>query len=158
MLCLNDEKTVFFVAASDHQKKTMPSISLQIGDTEIYPSESGRNLGVIFDHQMSMTSHISSLCSSLNYQLCNISRVRRFLDKDTCHLVIRSLVLSRIDYGSGLLLGCNTSDIQRLQRIYNWAAKLVFSKAKCDHATPCLQDLHCLRIRERIIFKITMIV
>ena len=158
LLRLNDEKTEFFVAVSDYQKQNMPPVSLRIGDMEILPTENVRNLGVIFDRQMTMTSHISSLCSSLNYQLRNISRVRRFLDVDTCHLVVRSLILSRIDYGSGLLLGSNTSDIQRLQRIQNWASKLICCRTKQDHATPCLQELHWLRIRERIIFKIMMII
>ena len=158
MLCLNDEKTEFFIAVSEYQKKVMPPVSLKIGDTEILPSESVRNLGAIFDCHMTMAAHISSLCSSLNYQLRNISRVRRFLDKDTCHLVVRNLVLSRIDNGSGLLFGCNTTDMQRLQRIQNWAAKLVCSRRKYDHATPCLQELHWLRIEERIIFKIAMII
>ena len=48
--------------------------------------------------------------------------------------------------------------MQRLQRIQNWAAKLVCSRRKYDHATPCLQELHWLRIEERIIFKIAMII
>ena len=74
---------------------------------------------------MTVATHIKTLCRNLNFQLRNIGRVRRFLDHDTCHLVVCALVLSRVDYGNGLLLGANTTDIQRLQRIQNWAAKLI---------------------------------
>ena len=56
--------------------------------------------------------------------------------------------------GNALLLGANTTDIQRLQRIQNWAAKLICRVTKSDHATPCLRKLHWLPIRERIDFKI----
>ena len=101
-----------------------------------------------------MATHIKTLCRNLNFQLRNIGRIRRFLDHDTCHLVVRALVLSRVDYGNALLLGANTTDIQRLQRIQNWAAKLICRVTKSDHATPCLRKLHWLPIRERIDFKI----
>ena len=103
---------------------------------------------------MSMSGHVNSLCSSLTYQLRNISRICRFLDYDTCHLVTCALVLSRIDYGNGLLLGANKSDIQRLQRIQNWAAKLVCKSHRWDHATPCLRELYWLTVDKRITFKV----
>ena len=89
-----------------------------------------------------------------NQQLRNITRIRKYLDRDTCHLAVRALVLSRLDYGNALLLGSTSSDLQRLQRIQNWAAKLIHRAQKRDHATPYLKDLHWLPIRERITFKI----
>ena len=80
--------------------------------------------------------------------------MRGFLDDDTCHFVIRALVLSKLDYGNGLLLGCCKADIQRLQRIQNWAAKLICKVLKRDHASPCLRQLHWLPVEERITFKV----
>ena len=136
----------------------MPPVSLRVGDKTIYPSSSVRNLGVIFDTQMSMSAHVRSLCSSLTYQLRNISRIRRFLDYDTCHLVVRALVLSKIDYGNGLLLGANKNDLQRLQRIQNWGAKLICRARKYDHATPLLHKLHWLSIERRIYYKVLLTV
>ena len=91
-------------------------------------------------------------------KICNISRNRRFLDRDTCHLVVRTLILSRLDYGNGLLLGSSNKDILRLQRIQNWSAKLIYCAKKFDHATPYLRELHWLPVRERITFKIMMYV
>ena len=125
---------------------------------QIEPSENVRNLGVLFDSSMSMHFHITNLCSSLTYQLRNITRIRKFMDFDTCHLIIRALILSRLDYGNGLLFGSNISDIQRLQRIQNWAAKLICRATKYVHATPGLQELHWLPVSERVTFKILVTV
>lgn len=158
MLMLNEDKTEFFVATTSHLMRSLPPVSLRVGDKLINPSDTVRNLGVLFDSQMSMSSHVKNLCSSLTYHLRNISRIRRFLDYDTCHHVIRALVLSKIDYGNGLLLGANKSDINRLQRIQNWAAKMICQVLKRDHATPCLQQLHWLPVEKRIIFKILLTV
>ena len=78
---------------------------------------------------MTMCTHIKTLCQSLTFQLrINIiSRIRRLLDYDLRHMSshCRALVLTRADYGNGLLLGSNATDIQRLQRIQNSAAKLM---------------------------------
>ena len=65
---------------------------------------------------------------------------------------------SKMDYGNALLYGSTQSDLQRLQRIQNWAAKLINCALKKDHATPYLRELHWLPVRERITFKILVYV
>ncbi|XP_072014995.1 uncharacterized protein [Amphiura filiformis] len=158
MLKLNNEKTELFVAISPHNKVYMPPVTIQVGPDIIQPSESVRNLGIIFDTHMSMSNHISSLCASVTYHLRNISRIRRYLDFNTCNHAVRSLVLSRLDYGNALLMGTNVTDIARLQRLQNWSAKLIFCANKYDHATPFLNELHWLPVKERITFKILLYV
>ena len=158
MLKLNGEKTEFFVATSPHFKKLMPVVHLKIGDDTISPSETIRNLGIIFDDVMSMSNHVTSLSRNVSYHLRNIARIRRFMDFNTSSNVIRSLVLSRLDNGNALLLGTNLSHIDRLQKLQNWAAKLVFCAKKYDHVTPYLKQLHWLPIKDRIIFKILLYV
>ena len=158
MLKLNDSKPEFFIATSSFNKSKMPPVCLQIGTELIEPSDNVRNLGIIFDSQMTMSPHITGLCKSLSYQLRNISRIRRFLDQDSCHHIVRLLVLSRLDYGNALFLGINQTDLNKLQRLQNWAAKLIFCAKKQDHATPFLKDLHWLPIKDRIHFKILLFV
>lgn len=153
MLQLNRDKTEFFVAASPHNKSRMPPVKLQIGDETIEPSDTVRNLGVIFDTSMTMHNQISSLSRNVTFHLRNISRIRRFLEFDSCNDIIRSLILSRLDYGNVLLMGVNTTDISRLQTLQNWAAKLILRANKMDHASPLLHQLHWLPVRDRITFK-----
>ena len=136
----------------------MSPVSLLVEGKTILPADSVRNLGVVFDSQMSMTMHVKTIYRSLTFQIRNISPIRRFLDFDTCHLIVRALILSRLDYGNGLLLGSNRSDIQKLQRIQNWAAKLICKATKRDHASPDLRELHWLPVEDRITFKIMVFV
>jgi len=153
-LKLNNDKTEFFVAISSFNKRRLPSVKLQIGNDIIEPSQTVRNLGVIFDTEMSMSNQISTLSRNVTFHLRNISRIRRYLDFDTCHNVIRSLILSRLDYGNILLVGSNATVISRLQLLQNWAAKLIFHASKRDHATPLLKQLHWLPVKNRIHFKV----
>ena len=158
MLQLNREKTEFFVALSPHIKNQMPAVTLQVGNDIIRPSDTVRNLGVIFDTSMTMRNQISSLSRSVSFHLRNISRIRRFLDNDSCNDIIRSLIISRLDYGNALLMGANITDIARLQTLQNWAAKLIYRANKMDHVSPILQKLHWLPIKDRIIFKVMLYV
>ena len=46
-----------------------------------------------------------------------LNRIRRFLDFNSCHNAVRSLILSKLDYCGALLNGISYKDITRLQRI-----------------------------------------
>ena len=74
----------------------------------------------------------------LSYKLLSvfISRISRYLD------IIRSLILSRLDYANAILLGTNSSSIARLQKLQNWAARIILCAKKGDHATPLFKELH----------------
>jgi hypothetical protein len=154
MLKLNNDKTEFFVALSSYNQRRMPTVKLQVGNDVIEPSQTVRNLGVIFDSQMSMTNQVSSLKRSITFHLRNISRIRRYLDFETCNNVVRSLILSRLDYGNILLMGSNVTEIARLQVLQNWAAKIIFQASKKDHASPLLTQLHWLPVKQRLYFKV----
>ena len=95
-LKLNDSKTEFFIASPPHIMSRLSGTTLCIGTTEISPSATIRNLGVVFDSAMTMSPHITSLCKSLNFFLWNISRIRRFIDQETCNTTVRALVLSKL--------------------------------------------------------------
>ena len=68
-LNLNEDKTEFFIASSLHHSKKFDNITLLLGDVEISPSKSVRNLGVVFDRQMCMSDHITHLSKSVNWSI-----------------------------------------------------------------------------------------
>jgi len=48
--------------------------------------------------------------------------------------------------------------LKRLQSVMNSAARLVISSSRYDHVSPLLRKLHWLKARERIDFKISLLV
>jgi hypothetical protein len=158
-LKLNPTKTEFFIAGTHQGLKKLPhDVVLKLGDDTIKPSTTVRNLGMKFDAHMSMTPHINSLISSVNYHLRNIRRISKFLDQATKNHVVRCFILSRLDYGNSLLYGAKAKDLDRLQSLQNKAAKLIFYAKRLDSPAPLMNKLHWLPIRQRIIFKICMYV
>jgi len=105
-----------------------------------------------------MTPQITALSKNITFQLRNITQIRRYLDFDICNHIMRSLVLSRLDYGNALLMGTNSNDIMKLQRLQNWSAKIIFYAKKFDQVSQFLSQLHWLPVKERIQYKILLYV
>ena len=105
-----------------------------------------------------MNDHISSVCRTVTYHLRNITRIRRFIDKPTSNHAVRSLILSRLDYCNGLLSSIPNTQLLRLQRLQNWAARLVFQVRRDTPPDPLLYTLHWLPVKQRIIFKLLLYV
>lgn len=156
MLQLNQDKTEFFIIGTQRATKNLSDIALKLGDLKIEPSATIKNLGVVFDCSLNMSAHVNHLCKTVNFQIRNLWRIRRFLSQEACHHAVRALVLSRIDYANSLLLGAREGDLKRLQRLQNKAARLVFACGRDERSADLLNVLHWLPVKERIYFKILL--
>ena len=101
----DSDKTEFFVAASKHTLSQLQNVFLTklFLNLTVMPSSTIRNLGVMFDSLMSRSSQVNSICRTTNLHIRNIVRIRKYIDQDTCHHVVCSLVTSRLDYCNSLL-------------------------------------------------------
>ena len=150
-LKLNQDKTEFIIFASPAHHRKLQHVALHLDDhTTISPSDSIRLLGCVLDKHMSMTDQVTSVSKSVNFHSRNISRIRKFIDKDTCHSVVRSLIISRLDYCNSLYNGMTGKNLDRLQKLQNKSARIIHCKPPSTHITPLLKELHWLPVRERI--------
>ena len=124
MLKLNDDK-MMVIFCSKHHLGQYGHCTINIGDSAIIPVSHVRNLGVQMDDDLSMISQVSAICAACNFQLYRLSSVRRYLTVDATKNAVQGPITSRLDYCNPLLLNLPTSEIARLQRIQNKAARLV---------------------------------
>ncbi len=121
------------------------------GYSTFTPSSSVRNLGVIFDEQLTFKDHILQRLTKTTrfcrFALHNIKKIRPFLTEHAAQLIVQALVISRLDYCNALLAGLLSNTIKPLQMIQNAAARLVFNKPKRAHVTPLFISLHWLRLQ-----------
>lgn len=156
-LCLNAEKTEILIVGTAAQLRKVSFPSVRIGSAVIQPTPSSRVLGVSLDSQLSMQSQVSTICRSGWFHLRSLWKIRKCLSQQMCEVLVHAFISSRIDMCNGLLVGTNKSELNRLQRLLNAAARLVTLAPRCDPIQPILHQLHWLAVRERIRFKIALL-
>ena len=119
-------------------------------------------LNSIFDSKLSTKKQVIKICQTAYFELKRISSVHSFLSEDAAKTLVTSYIISRLDYCNCLLMVTNNSVIQPLQKIQNFAARLVLlagakrtslaAKFCHHHSTPLLEKLHWLRISERCLY------
>ena len=84
--------------------------------------------------------------------------MRFIFTEDQLKTIVNSIIVCKLDYGNGLFYGIDEKLLDDLQRIQNAAGKAVYGLYKHDHVGTTLQKLHWLPVRERINYKILLIV
>ena len=123
----------------------------------IQSSPAARDLGISLDHYLKMSTRVKDLCRTATLASKRISRIRRYLNSACREQLVHAFVSSRLDYCNSLLIGLPDRDIFKIQRIQNYAARLVTKTKKRDHITPVLRKLHWLTIDKRIVLKVLII-
>ena len=157
-LMVNDIKTEFLILGSRQQLERVNISSIQVGEAQVAPVNSVRNLGVIFDSNMGMDQHVAKACRTAYYHLHNIRRIRNYLTEDATQTIIHAFITSQIDYCNSLMSGLPAQLIKKLQRVQNTAARLIYKMRKYDHISPALIALHWLPVKYRIQFKVLLMV
>jgi len=62
-----------------------------------------RNLGVIFDQNLSFDAHIKQVSRTAFFHLRNIAKIRNILTQSDAEKLVHAFVTSRLDYCNSLL-------------------------------------------------------
>ena len=158
-LRLNPSKTELIWLGSSRRLHHCPADKVRISDADIQPVESVRDLGVLIDGAMTLTTHVNHLVSTCFFQLRQIRIIRRSLTTDAAHSLVRALIHARIDYCNGLLASCPKYLTDKLQSVLRAAARLVLQLPYRSSVTDLMhQQLHWLDIQSRVRYKIGLLV
>jgi len=103
-----------------------------------------------------MDEHVKNICK-LSY-LRHIRSIDSVLSKSALERVVHAFKTARLDYCNYLLYGITEHQLGKLQRIQNVAARIVSRTRKHEHITPVLESLHWLPVKQRISYKILLLV
>ena len=158
VLKLNMDKTEFIYFGSRQQLANCVYSNITIMDNIISRSTEIKYLGVWLDQELKFHKHIVTKCQIAAINIHHLRSIRKHLTVESAKQIASALVLSHLDYSNGVLIGVSDSLINRLQRIQNWAAKVVLGYSRYDSSSSALYQLHWLPIRHRIIFKVITVV
>lgn len=151
-LKMNREKTeiILFGSASP--------LTVKIDDELLTSCNTVRNLGVLLDKNLTLEDQISKKCRDAFLELKDISRNRKFMDFETCKMIVSSLVLSKLNFCCVLYIGLPKYQIEKLQKVQNYAAKVITMARKFDRVTPLLKRLNWLTVENYMLLRYSTLI
>ena len=150
---LKSERTEVIWFSSRRNLKNIPSYSVRVLESNIFPSKYVRNLGISMKRDLTMSTQISKTIQMCFTSLRQIRSIKGCLTMDSLKKLASALVLSRIDYGNMALVSLPKVATQSIQSIINTTARLITGVRKYDLITPVLKELHWLKIDGRSEYK-----
>ena len=157
-LKMNTDKTEIILCGTSQKLNTLDINNVVIGDESVYFSPSVKNLGVYLDQNLNLNVHISNVRRSCYFEIRNISKFRHYINEKAAIQLIISLVLSKLDYCNSLFYNMSNENFKKLQTVQNHAARVISKANKRSSALPILKKLHWLPIRQRVSYKISIMV
>ena len=155
MLRLKDSKTELMLVTSKRSKHlhNLPT-SITIGNAQIPFKQSVKNLGFTLDCHLTVNAHVSNIARTCYFELRRLAYIRRFLTSTATATLVSAFVLSRIYYCNSLLFGSTLDVTSHLQRIQNYAARVILRLPMSSRITIHLKSLHWLPVKVRSTYKI----
>ena len=155
MLKLNDNKTELMLVTSKRTKHlhSLPT-SITIGNAKIPLKKSVKNLDLTLDCHLTMNAHVFNIARICYFELRRLASIRRFLISTATATLASAFVLSRIDYCNSLLFGSTHDVTSHLQRIQNYAARVILRLPMSSSIAIHLKSLHWLPVKVRSTYKI----
>ena len=100
-LLINPDKTKLVLFGTRQLVSKLPDVTVSFLRQQLCPVSSAKDLGVTLDSGLTFNNHIS-LSSSLLSSLCQTSRVHHLFSKEVLHIMINSVVFSKLFYCSAV--------------------------------------------------------
>ena len=83
--------------------------------------------------------------------LCQISRVRHLFIRPVLSTILNSLIFSKLFYCPTAWAGTSRQNLQKLQLVQNFAARILTDTKKFDHISPFLRELGRPSIEDQLL-------
>ena len=155
MLKLNDNKKELMLATSKRTKNLhdLPT-SITIGNAQIPFKQSVKNLGFTLDCHLTINAHVSNIALTCYFKLHRLASIRRFLTSTATATLLSDFDLSTIYYSNSLLFGSTHDVTSHLQRIQNYASRVILRLPMSSNIATHLKSPHWFPVKVRSTYKI----
>ena len=106
-----------------------------------------KDLGIHLDGHLTSGTHVHHLFQQMCGILTYLSRAHHFLTEEAINLLVQGLVICRLDYCFVVWLGIVKTHVCKLQRVINFAARVIYGDRKSDPVTLLLKRPNRLTVK-----------
>ena len=119
-------------------------------DQDLSPVSSVKDFGITLDSRLNVNDHVNTLTSSLLSMLCQIYRVRHLFTKPVLSIILNVLIFNKLFYCSTVWPGTPTENLQKLQLVQNFFARVLTNTKKFHHISPVFWELGWPSIKDQL--------
>ena len=161
-LKVNTSKTELIVLGSRQNCRSLGPVSIRFRQETVSERPTVRNLGVLFDKHLTWDAHVSVLVKRCYGILIGLAHARHCIPSNLLPLIVNALVMSHVRYCFAVFGNGSQKNMLRLQKIQNFALRVISGRRKFDHISdlrdelgwptvPELHEQHCLTFLHKII-------
>ena len=98
-------------------KMSRQPIMLNINQIKVKESQKVLLLGPTIDNQLTFKDHVDMLCSTANYKLHALRRIRKYLTPVKARLLYNAFINSQFNYASVIWMFCRKTDYLKIEKI-----------------------------------------
>ena len=125
---------------------------VQFVGESLQPVLTAKNLGVIFDDRLSFEPHIDAIVAKCFGILIGLMHAKHLLPISVLPTVVSALVMSHIRYCSQVFGCANKTAVKRLQKVQNFAARIISGRHRSQHVSDVIRSLNWLPVAELMDF------
>ena len=160
---LNESKTELLVLGKPRVLREFDlEVKIQFGSMSITPTackgDNWKSLGVLFDESLRMERQINSVKRKCSWTMMNLRTIGRYLDESVKIMMVKQLVISKLDYCNCLYMNLPKTRLNKLRSTLNSAVRYIYSiKDWTEDLLPYYKKAHILPLDERIFFKVCLL-
>ena len=149
---LNATKTQALVLGTPAKLKNLPPVSFNFLGTVIPDSRVVRNLGLVMDRHLTFNSHVDQISAKCTGILIGLMHARHTIPKTTLVTIVQALVMSIVRYCISLYGTCTGTELDRVQKLLKFGARVISGRRKHDHISDVLRELNWLDARSLVMY------
>ena len=148
---VNASKTEMLMCGDRRQLKqiTRPAC-ITFLDERLESKEEVKNLGVVIDKNLTLESHVKRISDRCFGILIGLANAKHVLPREAMPKLIDSLVMTHVRYCAQVYGSAGPTVIGKIQKVINFAARILSNRKKYDHISDVLAELDWLNSEQLI--------
>ena len=147
-LKVNATKTQLIVFGNHQNLRKLPNFQVAFRDQALAPCTEVKNLGVTFDQTLSWDAHVSHVSRCCTGILAGLSHARHLIPDGIITTLVTALVLSHIRYCISVYGNGTKKNMDRIQKVLNFGARVISGRRKFDHISDVRERLGWLTAQQ----------
>jgi hypothetical protein len=160
-ITINVEKSCSMLIASKFNiKNNNDVLKIKIDDKFLIDMNCIKYLGINIDNILSWDEHVKYLCKMLYCKISKLQRLMNIVPSNLLNVIYNHTIQPLIDYGISIWGSTNVKNVNKLQRMQNYAARVIFNNFDYinTRGEELVKQLGWMNIKQRFFYFETLLI